>query len=307
MTRLPLAIPALSDYQARPAQPQRQSGGRRATGQPPPASERTRPLVTIVTPVRNAAATLERTLRSVLAQDYPAIETIVVDGASTDGTLDILRRYDDKLDLWISEPDSGISDAFNKGIALATGDIVGILNADDWYEPDAVGKIVDAFAATGADAVCGALQYWLGEQRGLVFYSNLENLRLESTVNHPTLFVRRAVYERHGLFQTRYRYAMDYDLILRFYLHGVRFHVLSDVLANMQLGGRSDSAVLPVSRELYQIKAALMGHPFRYALYSAYHFARTHVSKFLRRNNADWLLDSYRRRRSVVRKTRGGP
>lgn len=307
MIRLPIAVPTLSDYRARPAHPQRESGGRRAAGQAPPASEPNRPFVTIVTPVRNGAATLERTLRSVLAQDYPAIEIVVVDGASTDGTLDILRRYGDALDCWISEPDNGISDAFNKGIALARGDIIGIVNADDWYEPDAVHKVVTAFDATGADAVCGALQYWIGEQRGLVFYSSPENLRLESTVNHPTLFVRRDVYERHGLFQARYRYAMDYDLILRFYLSGVRFHVLSDVLANMQLGGRSDSAVLPVSRELCQIKTALMGHPIQHAAYSAYHFARTHVSKFLRRNNADWLLDGYRRRHSVVRKGRGGP
>ena len=299
------APPTLSDYQARPPHPQRRSGGRRLAGHMPPAGDPDRPLVTIVTPVRNGAATLERALRSVFAQDYPAVETVVVDGASTDGTLDILRRYDEALDCWISEPDSGISDAFNKGIALATGDIIGILNADDWYEPDAVSKVVAAFAAAGADAVCGALQYWIGDQQGLIFYSNPDNLRLESTVNHPTLFVRRAVYEQHGLFQTRYRYAMDYDLILRFYLRGVRFHVLPDVLANMQLGGRSDSAVFPVSRELYQIKTALMGRPIRHALYSVYHFARTHVSKFLRRSGADWLLDAYRRRHSVVRKARG--
>ncbi len=252
----PIGLPSAAA--SSPASERRASLGRsHAAGDPD------RPLVTIVTPVRNGAATLERALRSVFAQDYPAVETVVVDGASTDGTLDILRRYDEALDCWISEPDSGISDAFNKGIALATGDIIGILNADDWYEPDAVSKVVAAFAAAGADAVCGALQYWIGDQQGLIFYSNPDNLRLESTVNHPTLFVRRAVYEQHGLFQTRYRYAMDYDLILRFYLRGVHFHVLPEVLANMQLGGRSDSAVLPVSRELYQIKTALMGQPIR--------------------------------------------
>ena len=304
MTNSPPTPPTLAAYQARPPHPQRQAGGCRVHDQGGSRPDAPGPLVSIITPVRNAAATLERTLSSVLAQNYPAIETVVVDGASTDGTLDILRRHDRDLDCWISEPDDGISDAFNKGIALASGEIMGILNADDWYEPGAIAAVVDAFARSGAGAVCGALQYWNGPKRGMVFFSNPDNLRLESTVNHPTLFVQRAVYRQFGLFQTRYRFAMDYDLILRLYLGGVRYEALPDVLANMQLGGRSDSAVFPVSRELYRIKTSLLGRPLRQATYSAYHFMRTHASKFLRRNRADWVLDAYRRRHSVVRKAR---
>ena len=304
MNRQECSIPSIAHYRSMPAHPQRREGGCRRIDPTPRISSADSPLVTIITPVRNAASTLGRTICSVLAQSYPNIEYIVVDGGSDDGTLDVLRSFERGIDCWVSEPDAGISDAFNKGIALASGDIIGIINADDWYEPDAVATVVDAFSASQADVVCGAMQYWQGDRRGLIFYSDPGSLHLESTVNHPTVFVKRETYLRHGLFCTQYRYAMDYDLLLRFYLGGVRFHVLPRVLANMQLGGASDSAVLPISRELYTIKTSHMGRPVPHALYSAYHFARTHASKFLREVGADRLLDAYRRRHSVVKKGR---
>ena len=97
-----------------------------------------RPLVSIVTVVYNGAATIERTIASVLGQSYPNIEYIIVDGGSTDGTLDILRAHEDRVDLWVSERDGGIYDAMNKGVALCTGEWVGLINADDWYVDDAV-------------------------------------------------------------------------------------------------------------------------------------------------------------------------
>jgi glycosyltransferase involved in cell wall biosynthesis len=304
MSRQVGSIPSIAQRRSAPVPSRRRHGDSRSASAAAKKMDDESPLVTIITPVRNAASTLGRTICSVLGQSYPNIEYIVVDGDSTDGTLDILHSFEHGIDYWHSEPDAGISDAFNKGIALATGDIIGILNADDWYEPDTVAVVVEAFSAGEADVVCGALQYWQGDRRGLVFYSDPENLPLESTVNHPTVFVKREVYLRHGLYCTQYKYAMDYDLLLRFYLGGVRFHVLTTVLANMQLGGASDSVVLPISRELFAIKTWHLGRPARQALYSGYHFVRTHLSKSIREVGADQLLDAYRHRHSVVKKDR---
>ena len=113
-----------------------------------------RPLVSVVTIVRNGFKTLPRTLDSVFSQDFPEIEYIVVDGQSTDGTLDVVQQNQNRIALWISEPDLGISDAFNKGIALSRGEIVALLNSDDWYEPGAIRAVVAEMRRTGADIAC---------------------------------------------------------------------------------------------------------------------------------------------------------
>ncbi len=119
----------------------------------------TAPRVTIITAVRNRAATLARTIESVLAQTYPEVEHVVIDGASSDGTVEVIRRYADRLAHWQSEPDRGISDAFNKGLAAARGDCIGLLNADDWLEPDQIERAVAALERSGADFVFGDLLY----------------------------------------------------------------------------------------------------------------------------------------------------
>lgn len=253
--------------------------------------------------VRNSARTLPQALSSIIDQSYPNIEIIVIDGGSTDGAIDVLHSFNSAIDVWISEPDDGISDAFNKGIAASNGAVIGILNADDWYEPDAIRKVVLEFARKECTVVCGAQQYWDGAQRGLVFYSDPDNLPLESTVNHATVFVKREVYEEYGLFKPEYRYAMDYDLLLRIYLSGERFCVLPDILANVRQGGRSDSAITPVSHELYEIKMSHIGRPLEQATYSVYHAIRTAISKQLRAWGADDVLIPYRQRYSVAKKS----
>ena len=116
-------------------------------------------LVSVVTVLRNSVATFTRTFDSVSSQDHSSLEYIVVDGGSTDGTLDVLQNNQDRIGLWISEADQGISDAFNKGIALSRGEIIGLINGDDWYEPGAVRAIVAEMQRTGADIACGGLQY----------------------------------------------------------------------------------------------------------------------------------------------------
>ncbi|EKD55550.1 MAG: Glycosyltransferase family 2 protein, partial [uncultured bacterium] len=114
----------------------------------------------IITVTYNSAKTLETTIKSVIDQSFPYIEYIVVDGGSTDGTLDIIKKYQDKITKWVSEKDGGISDAMNKGIKMASGDIIGIIHADDWYEIGALEKVDAAFESTGTDIVCGKVRFY---------------------------------------------------------------------------------------------------------------------------------------------------
>ena len=150
-------VPLLGDYPAQP-HPESRKGGRRAQ-EVSGTSAAPFPSVSIVTIVRNGVRTLPRTLDSVLSQDFLDIEYVIVDGGSTDGTLDLLQANQNRIALWISEADRGISDAFNKGIALSRGEIIGLINGDDWYEPGAVRAIVAEMQRTGADIACGGLQY----------------------------------------------------------------------------------------------------------------------------------------------------
>jgi len=229
--------PTLFDYPAQP-RPTSVFGGRRIHGMSMASDHQ--PLVSIVTIVRNGAKTFERALRSVLSQEYPRVEYIVVDGGSTDGTLDIIRSLEDHIAVWVSETDAGISDAFNKGIAFALGDIVGILNSDDWYEPGAISAAVHALAESGADIAYGKLQYWNNDRRSYLVTSDASLLDRGMTVGHPTVFVRRACYERLGLFRLDFRQAMDYEWLLRAKSGGARFVFVDLCLANMQGGGLGD-------------------------------------------------------------------
>jgi glycosyltransferase involved in cell wall biosynthesis len=232
-----LITPTLAEY---PAEPRHTSvsGGRRARGAK--VANDHQPLFSIVTIVRNGVTTFERAMLSVLSQEYPKIEYIVVDGGSTDGTLEIIRSRDDRIAIWVSETDAGISDAFNKGVAFALGDIVGILNSDDWYEPGAISAAVHALAENGADIAYGKLQYWEGDRRTYLVTSDASRLDRGMTVGHPTVFVRRACYERLGLFRLDFLQAMDYEWLLRAKSGGARFCFVDLCLANMQGGGVGD-------------------------------------------------------------------
>lgn len=200
-----------------------------------------KPLVSIVTIVKNGGRYLCKAIESVLSQSYRNIEYIIIDGASTDSTLDVIRQYDDRLAYWVSEQDKGISDAFNKGIMSGTGDIIGIINSDDWYEPHAVQTVVKEFVRhPDTGVVCGTAAYWQDEHFMFASGSSFHKLRHRMTVQHPTVFVRKSVYDQYGLFRDDFRYAMDYELILRFRLAGVKMVSLPDRISNMRLGGKSD-------------------------------------------------------------------
>lgn len=219
----------------------RQEGGRRAHGVL--ATAQGHPLVSIVTVVYNGAATLERTIQSVLAQDYPSIEYIVVDGGSTDGTLDIIRRYEDRLDSWVSERDKGIYDAMNKGVALCTGEWIGLINADDWYDPHSVSRVMTAAAGReGINIVHGDI--WLEYPNG---HRKVKKARLngfllkywEMVLNHPSFFVRRSYYTDHP-FDITIRVSGDHKWTVDAWMESPRqFLYVPEPLAHFTAGGAS--------------------------------------------------------------------
>ena len=216
-----------------------------------------RPLVSIVTVVWNGAATLERTIQSVLAQTYANIEYIIVDGASTDGTVDIIRRYEDRVARWVSEKDRGIYDAMNKGIALCTGEWVGLINADDWYEPDTVQCVMDAAKGhQGVNIVHGDI--WIHYPNGAkkLKHAKPNGFLLkywEMVLNHPSFFVRRDYYGTHP-FDAQMRVSGDHQWTLRAWLEDPRqFIHVSRPLANFSAGGAS--MVLPLGKALREGEA----------------------------------------------------
>ena len=196
----------------------------------------------MVTVCRNAEATIAGTIESVSSQQYPELEYIIIDGASTDSTPDIVRSFGSVIDVFVSETDSGIVDAFNKGISQASGEIIGLINADDEMLPGTLNKVCDFFSRhPDIDVVHGDVFLCKGKHvlkrvrpAGCWWYP----WRLV-LFNHPATFVRRRVYEQYGLFDTSYRIAMDVEIFLRWQLHGVTIKYLPEVFVNMKCGGVS--------------------------------------------------------------------
>ena len=217
--------------------------------------------ISIITAVYNNRATLADALDSALAQDHPDKELIVIDGASTDGTRDVLQRYAGRLAQVVSEPDRGIYYALNKGLRRATGDAVGFLHSDDTFADDRVlSRIAAALADPGVDACYGDLRYVRHDDPARVVRHwrsgpyQRRNLAWGWMPPHPTFYARRAVYQRLGDFDTRYRIAADYDCLLRFLgAGGIACAYIPEVLVHMRVGGASNRSrnLLKKSREDY--------------------------------------------------------
>lgn len=231
--------------------------------------------VSIVTAVRNGAREIGATLASVEAQDYADIEHVVVDGASTDGTVETVRRDGRRVAKLLSEPDRGVYDAFNKGLALATGDVIGYLNAGDVYDgPGVVSEIVAQFAAPEVEAVFGDVVITEAGQPGRVLRRyrsggfTPRRLSWGFMPAHPTLFVRRAAYQRCGPYDTTYRIAGDFELCIRLFAEQrVRYACLPQVLVRMPRGGLSNSgwrSKWTITREMHRACRA-HGIPTSYA------------------------------------------
>jgi glycosyltransferase len=219
--------------------------------------------ISLITAVRNKRDTIGDAIESVQAQTWPNVEHIVIDGASSDGTLDVLNHYVDRLAVVVSERDEGIYDALNKGIRLATGEVVGFLHSDDMFASDrALETVAAAFADPTVDAVYGDLAYVSSSDATNVvrFWKAGEftptKLAWGWMPPHPTFYVRRSVYARLGAFDTSYRIAADYECMLRFLGEGrVAAKYVPEVLVNMRLGGASNRSmgnILKKSAEDYR-------------------------------------------------------
>ena len=209
--------------------------------------------VSIVTVTYNSAQTLVDAMKSVLEQTYHDIEYIIVDGASTDSTIDIIRQYEPQFKIrlkWISEKDDGIYDAMNKGIQLATGDVVGILNSDDYFtSSDVIARMITAFR-DGVDAVYGDVHFIHdGEPNKCIRYYSSKHfrpfwLRFGFMPAHPSFYCRRGVYERAGYYKTDYAIGSDYEMMVRlFYGYHIRAKYLPMDFVTMRTGGASTRRV----------------------------------------------------------------
>lgn len=224
--------------------------------------------ISVVTVCFNSAATIADTLRSVREQSYPDIEHVVVDGGSSDRTAEIVATEGGRVAKFVSEPDRGIYDAMNKGIGLATGDVVGFINADDFYaSEDVLAKVAEMFRHSGVDACYGDLCYVKEfDTQSIVRYWRSSEFRPGLFASswcppHPTFFVRRKVYERFGHFDLSYRIAADVELMMRFLeIHHVRARYLPEVLVKMRMGGTTNKSLKNIAKQNGEILRALRKH-----------------------------------------------
>lgn len=208
-----------------------------------------KPSITLITVVFNGQKHIEKTIQAVINQAYQPLEYIIIDGGSTDGTLDIIRKYESHISYWKSEPDKGINDAFNKGLKQASGDLIGFTNADDWLEDKALETIANNYQP--GKIVYGNVRFWKNGKEINVSNSDHQRLREGMTMAHPGVFVPKKLYDQYGFFVTDLKIASDYEIMVRFFVNKVEFIKTDAVVANMNLGGISHTRwVLAIKEDL---------------------------------------------------------
>ena len=244
------------------------------------------PLFSIITITYNSSATIERTIKSILSQTYQDYEYLIVDGASTDGTIDVIKKYEPLFEgrlKWKSEPDEGIYNAMNKGVARAIGDILGIVNSDDWLEPTAlesmailIGSVDDCLNKV----FCGSMLFHYDDGSSIYYKADEKKFKkgaphysLNRGLFHPAMFVPKTIYDKYGSFDESIRVSADVDFIFRCYDAGVDF-VFSDILiSHMSDGGASNNSNLKVFIHDWSVflkNRGRKGISFYYRLYSRF-------------------------------------
>jgi glycosyltransferase involved in cell wall biosynthesis len=207
--------------------------------------------ISLITVCYNSKKNIESTINSVVSQKFPNKEYIVIDGGSTDGTVELLSKYSKEVNLIVSEPDKGIYDAMNKGIRLATGDIVGTLNSDDFFCDDMVlSRVAEAFENENTDAVYGDVKFIdpNDNKRIIRYYSSkkfkLEHIKFGFMVAHPSFYVRKELFHKFGFYKENYSISGDFELLVRFlYTHKINAKYLPFPFVSMRMGGISTGSL----------------------------------------------------------------
>lgn len=213
-----------------------------------------RPLITVITVVYNASATLEKTIQSVIEQTYNNVEYLIIDGNSSDGTLDIVRKYESQIDFWLSEPDRGIYDAMNKGIFWSSnGGIIAFLNADDFYiQNNVLEYIAQIFIERSLQMVYGKIRADFEQEECVVVFGKeylITDLAKGNCPPHPATFIRKEVFTSLQGFDLQYKTASDYDLICKCLLNPNLSHTFTNrIVTQFRLGGKSDTPETDVEK-----------------------------------------------------------
>lgn len=210
------------------------------------------PKVSVITVSYNSSGTISDTIKSVLSQTYPDIEYIVIDGSSTDGTIDVIGSFGSKVTKCISEPDKGIYDAINKGIRLSTGDIVGILNSDDsFYNKDVIQTVATTFLEDNTEAIFGDIVFVdpVRTSKIVRYYSsekfNPNKFKFGFMPAHPSFYVKRDLFEKFGYYKIDYKIAADFELLVRFlFINQIHYKYIQMPFVSMRRGGVSNRSVL---------------------------------------------------------------
>jgi len=202
------------------------------------------PLITVITAVFNGAKTLEETIQSVINQTYPNVEYIIIDGGSTDGTLNIIKNYEDYIDYWVSEKDEGIYDAMNKGIILAFGSWLGFLGSDDFLENDSLINYYTSYCLNvECDIIYGNSRVLFGNK--VHYYRKgdhkIDNIKRGFIFLHPDSIAKIKVYKELGMYDTNFKVAADYEFFLRAYFNGYKFLKVDKIIVNFRIGGFSSN------------------------------------------------------------------
>jgi len=248
--------PKIQDYKKGNNQRATKEIGLRVLGKGSKKNSPAQPLVSVITIVRNGEKTIERTIRSVLYQNYKNIEYIIIDGGSTDRTFEIIQKYQNQIAYCFSEKDEGIADAFNKGIATSTGELIGLLNSDDWYNENAIKINVSSYLSRPGHILHADMKLILNDKTGRAYIlnSNEKSLFYKNNFNHVTMFVPRKIYQEVGLYRLELEIASDYEWLLRAKRLEKKFFYINTVVTNMAVGGVSDSRWIKGYYEITKVK-----------------------------------------------------
>jgi len=248
------------------------------------------PLVSIITISYNSEKTIRRTIDSILDQTYRNLEYIIVDGKSNDGTVDIIKEYADTFAeknikyKWITEKDNGIADAFNKGLKLVTGDLIAMLNSDDWYEENTIDNVVRYHCSENADFYYGNIYMHEEDGSGKRLLEGKEFsdqvVKYVMPINHPTMFVTKKVVLTNGEYSSKYKYAMDYDYVLRMHNKGFKGRHIGSLIVNMQDGGAHQANYYETLKEVNYISVSHGGNRVIAYLLRNYTFLNQKIFRF---------------------------